>query len=380
MDDLPILRYSKNLRNIPLGWKEIVDSSPNLNYQKYEIGFTDDYFSQNIFKRTIFAKNESILSNVPNQYSPCEVFPNGLVIKDGARIHYDDSQNLDSDFNAGIHQMIVKNIYSNNTYVRKLSIVNLNEISSISSKDDSNYFHFLIESLPKLFYNGKLNFPQYPLLVNSNTPQQFVDLIRAILPNDLTTLPISSIIHADNFELFNPIACLPDSELLSNNITSYINENAVSAFKNHILETTSIKSGSKIEKVILLRNSARRKCLNAEEVLKISNSHGFLTVDPSQLSLLEQFSLINNAKVVINFGGASMANFIFASKDIKIISLLSSNLFDFHIPAILSKIAQANHFYVLGLPNTSSQLMNIYEKQHVDYSVNIGDLRTAIRL
>jgi len=380
MDELAILRYSKNLTKILKGWKEIVDTSPTLNYEKYEIDFYDEYFSQNVFKRTILSRSDSTLSKMPNQYSSCEVYPNGLVVKDGVRIHYDDSQNLSSDFNAGIHQFVVKNIYSNSTYLRRLPMVNLTEISSISSKDDSNFFHFLIESLPKLFYDGKLRIPKFPIILNSNTPRQFSDLIRTILPNDLITLPITSMIKAENVELFNPVTCLPDSELLSNNVKSYINENAVTAFKNYILEENYIKTISKLDKIILDRQSLRRKCLNSEHILDIANSHGFVTVDPAKLTLVEQFSLINNAKVVINFGGAAMANFVFAKKDVKIITLLSSNLFDFHIPAILSRIAQANHFYVLGSPTKSKNLMNTYEKQHIDYYIDSSDLLSAISL
>jgi hypothetical protein len=380
MDDLLVLRNSKNLAKTPKGWKQIVDTSPTLDYKKYEIDFHDEHFSQNVFNRTILSRSDSIQSKMPTQYSSCEVYPNGLVIKDGVRIHYDDSQNLYSDFNAGIHQFVVKNIYSDSTYVRNLPKINLSEISTISSKDDSNYFHFIIESLPKLFYNGKLNVPEFPLIVNSNTPRQFSDLIRALLPIDLVTLPKYSILDAANVEIFNPITCLPDSELLSNNVTSYIDESAVSAFKNYILENDFAQSSTKIDKVILDRQSLRRKCLNSKQILDFANAQGFVTVDPSKLTLVEQFALINNAKVVINFGGAAMANFIFANRDVKLITLLSSNLFDFHIPAILSKIAQANHFYVLGKPIKSKNLMNIYEKQHIDYYVDTGDLRSAISI
>ena len=374
MDELQILRSSKNLTEISKGWKEIIDTSPKLDYQKYEIKFNDEHLSQNVFKRTILSSSESILGEVPNLHFSCEVYPNGLITKDGAKIHYDDSQNLHSDFNAGIHQMVVKNIYSNRTFVRRLPEIKLTEISSISSKDDSNYFHFLIESLPKLFYDGKLNIPQFPLIVNSSTPRQFSDLIRTLLPNDLVTLPVSSMIQAGIVELFNPITCLPDSELIPNNFSSYINENAVTAFKSYILENYCIQTGSKIDKIIFHRKSSRRMCLNSEQVLEIANSQGFVTVDPAQLSLLEQFSLINNAREVINFGGAAMANFIFAKKDTKIITLLSSNLNDFHIPAILSKIAQANHFYIMGNAVKSSKPLNIYEKQHIDYQIQIDDL------
>ncbi len=250
----------------------------------------------------------------------------------------------------------------------------------LSTKDDSNWFHWVIEGLPRVLNYKEYFDPDTPLIITNDVSASGVNLLREIYNGPLKILPKSTRALVENLISLNPVSFHPDSLEVPSGKNIKINYRLMKEMQSYFINSRElILDTPNFEKLYLVRDSARRKLLNQEAIIRIVSENGYKAVDLSKIDPVLQFKLVHNAKKIIAPGGASMVSYLFADKDAKIATIVGENLKDFLVPFVLSDISGADHKYFIG--NTVDQKIKCskYEIQHLDFEVNIKDFERFVK-
>ena len=241
------------------------------------------------------------------------------------------------------------------------------------TKDHSiNYFHWLIECLPKLSLVSNLK-ADIPLLVDDSLPIQFYDAL-AMLNSEKREIirmkrnciyivkklyyPSRLSIVRDNYGL--PVYA--KDAIYSAEAIRFLRESVLAVINSDVEPSRKI--------FISRKNSSYRQLLNSVEVEELLISRGFEIVFPENLSFLSQVKMFLQAKIIIGQSGAGMANFIFAPKTIKILMLLSdapgSNLQLFNA---LAEAAGVRLQYLIGTTTSVLKKYNLHSDFYVDINL-----------
>lgn len=240
-----------------------------------------------------------------------------------------------------------------------------------------NYFHWLIENLPRLSLISELD-KNIPLLVDGDLPVQFYDALAMLNQDDREIIKLNNNTLYKVRKLYYPsqLSIFHDSY---NN--PYYGKDAVYSSKaiNYVREAVLKKIGSSKNLVrrrklfISRKNSDYRQLINSEEIEEALVTRGFEIIFPEHLSLFTQVQLFSEAELIVGQSGAGMANFIFAPKDCEILMMMSdasqSNL---HIFGALADCMGFSLKYILG------KHINI-KKSYINHSDFVVDVSILIK-
>ncbi|MEZ9823265.1 DUF563 domain-containing protein, partial [Shewanella sp. 10N.286.45.A1] len=239
-----------------------------------------------------------------------------------------------------------------------------------------NYYHWLIEILPKLEYylSRGLHSKGVPLLLPSivehNTNFKF--LLDSILGTDFDNINyipsefctvVRNLYHVTpvNNILFNErILGLELSTLFIRfESLSYL----VSSIERYVGDV-SIKSETP-ERIFLARNNSLARSYNQNELIKYLLTKGFEVVHTEDLDIKQQVSLFRNAKYIVGPSGASWANLLFCNPDnkCKALSWLPETIRTF--PAF-STLAKFSGVELAFFQTSSDDAKNFHGKYQVD--------------
>lgn len=208
--------------------------------------------------------------------------------------------------------------------------VEIYEAVWISDLWSRNYFHWVLECLPRLFalqtqgIKAPLLIPEY-IYDAHFVKESLEDLqVEVFTFNFRQTVKVANLYVASHDApcSFDPI---------------YIN-NVISKFQK--LDTSSSKKISK--KIYISRKDAfKRKVENESDLIPFLLRFGFEVVQMEKLSFKEQRELMRETKVLISIHGAGLSNLIFMPKDSKVVELHANveryNSCFYHLAASLNR-------------------------------------------
>lgn len=241
------------------------------------------------------------------------------------------------------------------------------------SKDHSvNYFHWLIECLPRLQLIKHLD-PAIPLLVDDELPPQLLEAL------DLLNTDKREIIRLKRYhrylvkKLYYPSAL----SIIHDNYTqpaydkdAIYSRKAINFIKNTVLQKLNIQNPPPWRKIFLSRKNARyRQLLNTMEIEDYLSTQGFEIVFPEHLSFYAQVQLFSQANLIIGQSGAGMANIIFAPKNCKILMLYNNvPQINLHLFSDVATAVEADLTFLIGkVPFTLPRTYQI----HLDFEVDL---------
>ena len=207
-------------------------------------------------------------------------------------------------------------------------IINIDSGIFIGGDGSENWYHWIIEYLPKLFLTEKLpdKFHNFPLIVPEICRKipNFYDALAIFNRSKRKLLFFSGdeIIFAKNL-LYVDNICSAPFQLLNNAKPSwkdYKQHDDVlleysSVFKQFLYSERLIQSNNSGPKKIFLARKDSRRNYNQDEILDISRKYGFKEVYLEKLSLKEQIYLFMSAEFVLGPSGAAWAGMIFAKEN-----------------------------------------------------------------
>lgn len=310
-----------------------------------------------------------------------EIRSNGVILSgDGLQL-WDEAASPRLDFVAGTWQKLVGSSARLDECLLHNTVRGTSSAETaivLTSRVDSNWFHWLIETLPRLLFVSSLADNDIPILISDGLSTQSLDALGLMTDRNLllqredeSTFVTSAIVPA-------PVIYHPDTTQLAWRNRSWVNVDVVREMAECIKARLSIE-GSVGQRIYVRRGNGARGLLNEEEIERtLVESHGFSAIDPSKLTFAEQVQTFSRASVVVGPGGAMMSNFIFLPRGATAIVLTSKHLSGFTMPGVLAHSAGAKAFAVLGTPVSSSSRTH-QEILHSSYSVRTHDVISAVQ-
>jgi capsular polysaccharide biosynthesis protein len=232
-----------------------------------------------------------------------------------------------------------------------------------------NYYHWLTETIPKLWLI-KDNISSLILLL----PLYYKNVgyvMESLKPFDfkIEYIPDNYNIKLANVVIpqIKPICCYYDPDLVTEIRDFYI---------DYVQRKTSIVI-SLGERIYIIRgNSQRRKILNEDDVIKLLEKFGFLAINAEKFSLFEQISLFRKVKYLIS-NGSGLTNIHFMEEQSAVLELYKkkTNINDFHDLAIWYLASALGIKYFQQEENPIDKEMDMFR---ADLVVNLKTLKRNV--
>lgn len=253
----------------------------------------------------------------------------------------------------------------------------------ISGRATENYYHWLIEYLPKLYNIKYANIPEnIPLIIQEKLPSQFLEALRCLVQNRkiLEINPQISPVLVKNLYLPSQHTFHTEDFSVPFWLGSALSYPHLQFLRDGILEGLKIKpdDGIRNRKFFISRSGARN-VKNSKLIEKMMLKMGFEIIRPETLTFSDQVHLFNKASFIVAPGGAALANLIFCQPGTKVICLISERNRDYGMHANLGYFSGCNYVNFPG-PNVYSR--DHYETEdefvHSSYKINVRRLSECI--
>ena len=275
----------------------------------------------------------------------------------------------------------------------KLNILNFNfeelgNVFLVSGRCTRNYFHWLIEYMPKLLWLKRSQLEDFSALdiaVDSLMPAQHYQALKFFLAkmgitNNVIRINPDKIIYQINRALIcsNP-TFIPDSiEEFSYLECSALNLETLSEFRNVFLDGLSNLHEKRI--YIARSNNVNRKLVNESEVIGVFLRYKFQIIYPENLTFVEQMNTFNSAKFVVGPAGAAFTNLIFCQKNTIVINFLAEENKESSIFSNLCALSESEYFLATGkLLKTREFFTDKISWLYSDFEIDIPDLEKKLK-
>ena len=356
------------------------------------VGFTDPWImGEPSEKRTV----------LPLPYEGCASLDNACIIggfnvidAEGCLVVYDYAGHPSLPHVAGLRNQVRGTALAMNRavvicpYRRR---ANLASAILIGGRIESNYFHWIVEYLPRLLTaieGGATN--DIPLLIPAGMPQS---MRRALEIINQEAFPVyeyepDTLLEVDRLFIPSMHSCIVDGLALPLSRIGVLSPRHLQFVRERILQhvakldrEVAAPTHDSPDKILLLRGR-RARAVTSELVIQSElMKQGFVAVDPVALSFEDQVRLFRDAKVIVAASGAALTNLLFCSKDPAVFSLIAGHNVEFSLFANLLQIAGRGCFtHVPGKATTTArESPNAEFYVHANYEVEPDDVIKAIK-
>jgi hypothetical protein len=257
--------------------------------------------------------------------------------------------------------------------------IGLGEAILIGGRNDANYYHFLIEYLPRV-----LEIPDYisreiPIVVSQRVPGTGIEALRLMTKRKVILLDPDNEYTFSKLYVASPVAQVLDTSKVPWPDGLFMRTSALKAFRYECLISAGAPQGLK-DRIFVKRSSGHRLIKGEKKLEAIAKREGLRVIDLSKLSWVDQVNLFATAELVVGAGGAVMANFLFLPERARVLSLVSLYSSAFTLPAQLCAIAGASFTYLLGRPIVRKKSTSDYNTLiHSSFRISSRAFRKAIR-
>ena len=249
----------------------------------------------------------------------------------------------------------------------------------LSGPASSNYYHWMIEILPKMQFIEKLDekFNEFPLLVDqkiSQIPSIYKSL--KILNNKrrIIFLNCNNAYHVKKLILFSSLesAAFKIKESSSYEVQDFkFYPESIIYIRNCMFDFFNIKNHDVIKgkRIFLGRKNSRRK-YNQNEIFSFFKKNNFKIIFPEDLTLEEQIKFFHNAEIIAGPTGAAWTNIIFCNKYCRGIIWMEEILEEFSCFSNIASIVGMDLFYLLHDSDENS----IDKSYSANYNLDVSDV------
>lgn len=194
-----------------------------------------------------------------------------------------------------------------------------------------NYYHFLIETLPRALFAAELAPPGTPVLTDDDMPDQHYQALRLMLPDH----PILRLARHRSYRVDRLYAASMPNTFQDAFLKPEVPADAVRihpvvqrrladlAARLHPVDGAEAAANLP-RRLFLSRRSRWRQLLNADALEFHISARGFTTVDFGAMSFTEQIRHMAHAEAVVGQSGAHFANLVFARPGTRAFPLFSN--------------------------------------------------------
>jgi len=165
-----------------------------------------------------------------------------------------------------------------------------------------NYFHFIFDVLPKLFFSEQ-HIRNLVIVLPDYFPPSYIEFLKQLGFDRFHFIKHNEILFIDKVFvpdlIFNPSGVFANATILS--------------FRQWLLSKVKINGGlPSFDKIFISRKNAQsRRIVNEAEIIDLMRSFGYHICYTEDLSVVEQVSLFAHARFLISIHGAGLTNMLF---------------------------------------------------------------------
>lgn len=279
---------------------------------------------ENLFVATL--PNSSYIPSWSNYLTSDNVLLNDLSVE------FRENEDVD-----GFKYSVFCNSLPEETYIDE-------NIAILHSAGSTNYFHWVINVLPKLefFEQSDIKIDRY--LTDISLPFQRdllkmmgIDENKIISSSDVENLRAKNIVATS---LYNNPGLISKSSL------------------DYLIKRFNIKHDKKTERIFISRKKAKqgRSIINEDEILELLTPLGFKSYVLEEMDFEEQMKLFSKAEIVISPHGAGLTNIIFCPPETKVMEICNPE-YSVNCYYILGSMLNFDYYSILGensMKNASS--------------------------
>ena len=219
----------------------------------------------------------------------------------------------------------------------------------------ANYFHWMIDSLCRLFF-WKEQLPQYTLLIHEGAPKYITETLLLFPFKNRIEIP-------KNTRVVVPNLTVPDFCAWSGQQHPVVLKQVKTLLLN---QYNSIEGG--FERIYVSRSQQKvRKINNEEAVVKLLKEKGFKVVYFESLSVAEQISITIHAKLFVTSHGANVTNALFMKQG-KVLELLRNDKPNFCYWSSITCLDMPYYYQLCEVVNHDDLLVDLVElNKNIDF-------------
>lgn len=297
---------------------------------------------------------------------------NGFIDWDAAQAPFLDFVAGNSDFVIGTTANMLK------CFVRDVRMKEELPIGIVlGSRVDSNWFHFLIETLPRLLIVEDILDKSIPIIISQRVPAQGVEALKLLTSREIIFVDTNSLTKIQHAFVPGPVIYHPDSQFMWGKLVAKdVNKDLLLQMRSTILLKIGPQSSN--EKKFWVRISSNRSVINMEKIAELLLRRGFEIENPGVMSFEQQVQSILGSSIVVGVGGALMSNFIFANAGTKIIVLVSNFGVSYLMPQLLADVSGARLTVIGGPAAITIRSSSYISKLHSSFRVNVKLIQAAL--
>ncbi|MGE0785408.1 MAG: glycosyltransferase 61 family protein [Sandaracinaceae bacterium] len=240
----------------------------------------------------------------------------------------------------------------------------------VAGRASSNYFHFVLELLPRIFFADTLTGDDsLPLLVNRGMPKQHYEALDLVAPGrPRILLDGESRVRVGSLVLPTLGGFIPDDTRIP------LSRMMIAPLSVRALRTALLRERRRpSRRIAIARKSQRRRCVNESIVMEALERRGFAIIDPESMTLAEQIEAFADASVVVMTCGAAQTNAVWMSPGARLVVLWGESV----RPSYFSELGRAagvETVFVRGRPIPGSHV----EPTHRDFEVTVEHVVDAV--
>lgn len=300
------------------------------------------------------------------------VFSGGTVMSGGDLLDTDFAQSHFFDFVAGRHDHVMGNSF-NLRYAAVKSPPLSGEVIPqgilLSSRADSNWFHWLIETLPRLILVEDLD-RQIPILVSQRVPIEGIELLKMLTDRSVITInqgqgQIVSKLTIPGQVIFNP----DSSEFFRDELRMEFDGEILLELRRRILSAYKDCRVAYGAKLFMTRRGGARMPFGLRTIEWFFEKAGFDVLDFSEIPVEEQVLRVNGAAQIVYLGGASMANLLFCRPGTQIVCFYPRSARNFDVHDRLAGLVESKMRTIKGF-DVSFLYRAMHAKGHARYLIS----------
>jgi hypothetical protein len=254
--------------------------------------------------------------------------------------------------------------------------VNLSEAIYLMGRCDENWYHFLLDTAPRLLFFE--NVPAHvPILVRSDLPLTTKEFLKKLTPRNVIE------VEPDKTAIVSRLYVCPGrSTVFDSTPPKGLNQVEFSPlvlklFRDRVFSSLGINSSSYPDnRISFERNSAARNVINWADLRKVLIDFSFQVL-PLDINFFRiQAKVFHDAKFVVAPGGAVMANIIFMKPGTKVLVMRSWRGRNLKLWEALSQSVNLKYVEITGFPTYWG--FNFLRKIHSDYYISFRKLRRIL--
>lgn len=253
----------------------------------------------------------------------------------------------------------------------------------LGGNGSSNYYHWLVEILPKFQFIPLLPdaIAKYPLLVNEDIEN--IPTLKEVLKYFSSNHELIYLKNNRSY-IVKKLAYIESPSNLPFNLRekvrykcsyTWIREDSVYYIRNLILKNLDDATYTPIntKRVFLCRKNVRRN-YNQDEVFSLLQKHDFVKVYMEDLGFISQVQLMQQAEWIVGPTGAAWTNLIFCRKEAKCLCWMAEEYAEFSAYSTIARIIGVDLryiYYKAGVTSTS----DLYRKE---YNIDVDFIKAGL--